>query len=81
MLTDRANPDDRELCVTRLEVLAENTLHYDGIPLEAVDGINKAVHLLKSSLNLERRHDPYHTYNNIFSKVRYVVQGKLKYLL
>ena len=39
MLADTANPDDRQLCVTRLEVLAENNLHYDGIPRKSVDGI------------------------------------------
>lgn len=59
MLSERTSHDDREVCAMRLEVLAENALQYDVIPLQAVDGINHAVHLLKNSLNMEIRCDPY----------------------
>jgi hypothetical protein len=59
MLGERTSRDDREVCAMRLEILAENAFCYDIIPLEAVDVINHAVHLLKSSLNMQRRYDPY----------------------
>ena len=40
-------------------MLAESAMGNDVIPLEAVDAINKAVHLLRSSMNVVTRYDPY----------------------
>ncbi len=50
---------DLELCVTRLEVLAENALSYDDIPLEVVDLLNQGVNVLKRNIGLERTYDSY----------------------
>ena len=50
---------DLDLCVTRLEVLAENALSCDGIPLEVVDLLNQAVSVLKRNSRMERSHDSY----------------------
>ena len=41
----------------RLEILAENTLVHQDIPLESVDMIDKAIHTLKETF--ERMHKPY----------------------
>ena len=41
---------DLDLCVTRVEVLAENALSCDGIPLEVVDLLNQAVNILKRTV-------------------------------
>ena len=57
MLTDTPSRDSRELCAMRLEILAENALVHQDIPLEAVDMINKAIHTLKETF--ERIHEPY----------------------
>ena len=57
MLTDVPSRDSRELCAMRLEILAENALLHQDIPLEAVDMINKAIHTLKETF--ERIHEPY----------------------
>ena len=57
MLTDTPGRDSRELCAMRLEILAENALVHQDIPLEAVDMINKAIHTLKETF--ERIHEPY----------------------
>jgi hypothetical protein len=59
MLSEMTSYDDRELCAMRLEVLAENSLTHDVIPLEVVDHINEAVQLLKRGLGMERRYEPY----------------------
>ena len=45
--------------ILRLEVLAESAMSNDAIPLEALHAINKAVHLLQSSINGVTRYDPY----------------------
>lgn len=59
MLNEKKSCNDLELCAMRLEVLAESAMGNDAIPLEAVDAINKAVHLLRSSMNVVTRYDPY----------------------
>lgn len=59
MLCESTSHGDLEVCAMRLEVLAENTFHCDVVPLEAVDMLNQAIHLLKSSLNMGRRYEPY----------------------
>ena len=54
-----ADHEDLELCVTRLEVLAENALSYESIPLEVVDLLNQAVNHLKRSIRNERKYESY----------------------
>lgn len=54
------NSDNHELCAIRLEILAESTLTHEDIPLEAVDLINKAIHLLCGSQDARIfDHEPY----------------------
>lgn len=57
LLSDAPSRDSRELCAMRLEILAENSLVHQDIPLEAVDMLNKAIHTLKETF--ERLHEPY----------------------
>ena len=59
MLSNKESYNDLGLCAMRLEVLAESAMSNDAIPLEALDAINKAVHLLQSSINGVTRYDPY----------------------
>ena len=59
MLSKKESYTDLELCAMRLEVLAESAMGNDAIPLEAVDAINKAVHLLRRSINGVTRYDSY----------------------
>ena len=59
MLNEKKSCNDLELCAMRLEVLAESAMGNHAIPLEAVDAINKAVHLLRSTINGVTRYDPY----------------------
>ena len=58
-LNENKNCNDLELCAMRLEVLAESALGNDVIPPEAVDPINKVVHLLRSCVNVVTRYDQY----------------------
>ena len=48
---------DLELCVTRVEVLAESALNCEGISLE--DFLNQAVNLLKRDIPTERTYESY----------------------
>ena len=52
---------NQDLHVTRVEVLAENPLSCDGIPLQVVDLLNQAVSILKRNSRMERSHDSYQT--------------------
>ncbi len=76
-LSQRTNYNDREVCAMRLELLAESAFSNDAIPLEAVDGINEAAHLLKSSLNIATRYNPYQA--QLESNAR--KQGRPKYFI
>ena len=50
---------DLQWCIMRLEVLAENALGDEAIPLEAVDLINQAVNIIKRNDGLEQSYEPY----------------------
>ena len=59
ILSKPGDPQDFELCVTRLEVLAENALRYDGIPLEVADLLNQGLNVLKRISGMERTYGSY----------------------
>ena len=46
LLAETNSSDNHELCAMRLQILGENALAHLDIPLEAVDMINNAIHLL-----------------------------------
>lgn len=50
---------DRELCVTRLKVLAESALTHESIPLDLVDLLHQAINILKKKVGLS---DDFHSY-------------------
>ena len=45
--------ENRELCVTRLEVMAESVLSHESISLDIVDMLNEVINILKKQAGLE----------------------------
>ena len=58
-LLSPAPHQDLQWCIMRLEVVAENALGEEAIPLEAVDLINQAISAIKNNNQTERNYEPY----------------------
>ena len=54
LLQESSSGGNRELCCVRLEILAENALLVESIPLEIVDVLNQAIATLKNKNDAER---------------------------
>ena len=50
---------DLQWCIMRLEVIAENSLSDEAIPLEATDLIDQAINVIKRNNGMERDYGPY----------------------
>ena len=51
--------EDFQWCIMRLEVVSENALGDEAMPLEAADSINQAINTLKRNNEMERDYEPY----------------------
>lgn len=59
ILQQSSRKEDHELCVTRLEILCENALANDDIPIQIVDILNQAKIFLQNNIHTEREFNSY----------------------
>ena len=59
LLQESSSGGNRELCCVRLEILAENALLVESIPLEIVDVLTQAIAALKNKNDVEKEFASY----------------------